>query len=75
MIPFKPVIEKGEDAFLPASPTELLRNYSAVPWMTGINSEEGALFASSEKQFRTHHCYASMLSVLRSQPNLSHSGR
>jgi hypothetical protein len=49
VIPFKPVIEKGDDAFLPANPLELLRNHSAVPWMTGITSEEGALAASSEK--------------------------
>jgi len=28
-----------------------MRNLSAVPWMTGITSEEGALAASSEKHF------------------------
>ncbi|KDR12773.1 Esterase FE4 [Zootermopsis nevadensis] len=46
MIPFRPVIENGDDAFIPASPLELSRNYTAVPWMTGITSEEGTIAAS-----------------------------
>jgi hypothetical protein len=49
LIPFRPVVEKGDDTFLPASPSELMRNQSAVPWITGITSEEGALAASSKK--------------------------
>jgi carboxylesterase type B len=53
MIPFKPVIETGDDAFLPAHPVELVRNDSDVPWMLGINSEEGAMIASSKRHFRT----------------------
>jgi hypothetical protein len=67
MIPFQPVIEKGEGAFLPASPVELLRNHSAVPWMTGITSEEGAIGASSKKYMTAMHTY----SVLRSYPSVS----
>ncbi|KAJ9587059.1 hypothetical protein L9F63_019347 [Diploptera punctata] len=44
---FKPVVETGDDAFLPASPLELAKNIThSVPWITGITSGEGAFVAS-----------------------------
>lgn len=48
MIPFKPVVEKmadPEDAFLPEHPEEAIKsgNIAAVPWITGLNSGDGAL--------------------------------
>ncbi|XP_069696406.1 venom carboxylesterase-6-like isoform X2 [Periplaneta americana] len=42
LVPFKPVLEEGNDAFLPATPLELVQNATAVPWMTGVTSEEGS---------------------------------
>ncbi|XP_069694783.1 uncharacterized protein [Periplaneta americana] len=42
LIPFKPVLEVGDDAFLPAAPSQLIQNAADVPWMTGVNSQEGA---------------------------------
>jgi Carboxylesterase. len=49
LIPFKVVVEKAglEDAFLPASPLQLLQETAQnVPWLTGINSGDGALKAA-----------------------------
>ncbi|PSN42538.1 hypothetical protein C0J52_03840 [Blattella germanica] len=47
VIPFKPVVETGEDSFLPATPMELAKNATnTIPWMTGVTSGEGAFVAS-----------------------------
>ncbi|PSN42542.1 hypothetical protein C0J52_03844 [Blattella germanica] len=47
VIPFKPVVETGEDAFLPATPLELAKKVTnPVPWMIGINQAEGAIIAA-----------------------------
>jgi hypothetical protein len=49
LIPFKPVVEPTglQDAFLPAEPLHLLQKGShSIPWLTGINSAEGALKAA-----------------------------
>ncbi|PSN42536.1 hypothetical protein C0J52_03842 [Blattella germanica] len=47
---FKPVLErdvpKDDEIFLPAHPLKLIANASAVPWMTGITSSDGAFVAS-----------------------------
>ncbi|XP_069696467.1 esterase E4-like [Periplaneta americana] len=51
MVPFRPVVEPniGGNAFIGVSPLVLLNTSTTVqhvPWMIGINSEEGALVAS-----------------------------
>ena len=52
VIPFKPVVETGGNAFLPATPLELAKNLeNSVPFMTGITSEEGAIVAAREYYF------------------------
>ncbi|KAJ9592672.1 hypothetical protein L9F63_015644, partial [Diploptera punctata] len=47
---FKPVLErsvsKDDEIFLSAHPLKLIVNASAVPWMTGITSADGAFVAS-----------------------------
>lgn len=48
MIPFKPVVEKLAEegqAFLPEHPEDAIANgkVAPVPWMTGLNSGDGAL--------------------------------
>ncbi|GFG34026.1 hypothetical protein Cfor_05019, partial [Coptotermes formosanus] len=71
---FKPVIETGHDAFLPAHPVELVRNESVVPWMTGITSEEGEsyrLWCVSEcDQVKNKHLDTYDLSKLNSIADL-----
>jgi len=45
-MPFVPTVENNEtDAFLTASPTELLKQkkYSDVPFLTGMNNREGMI--------------------------------
>lgn len=49
LIPFKPVVEPTglQDAFLPAEPLQLLQKGPlSIPWLTGINSADGALKAA-----------------------------
>lgn len=49
MIPFKPTIEpNSEGAFLVEHPAETLRKgtFSQVPWIVGLNSNDGALRAA-----------------------------
>jgi len=49
LIPFKPVAEPAgmQDVFLPADPLQLLQQGPQyVPWLTGINSGDGALKAA-----------------------------
>lgn len=49
LIPFKPVVEPAgmQDVFLPADPLQLLQQGPQyVPWLTGINSGDGALKAA-----------------------------
>ncbi|KAJ9582814.1 hypothetical protein L9F63_022842, partial [Diploptera punctata] len=47
LIPFKPVVETEKDAFLPTTPQILAKNLkTAVPFMTGITSGEGAMVAA-----------------------------
>lgn len=49
MIPFKPTVEHPHPgAFLPAHPFEIIKsgNATKVPWMTGVNTEDGALRAT-----------------------------
>ncbi|PSN39205.1 Venom carboxylesterase-6 [Blattella germanica] len=49
IIPFKVVVEPAdiEDAFLPEDPLELLQKApDNIPWLTGINSGDGALKAA-----------------------------
>jgi hypothetical protein len=49
LIPFKPVAEPAgmQDVFLPAEPLQLLQQCSdPIPWLTGINSGDGALKAA-----------------------------
>lgn len=51
MIPFKPVVEKyGNDRFIPEHPKDLIRKgkMADLPWITGLNSGEGALTTSSD---------------------------
>ena len=48
---FRPNVEPGvEGAFLPADPRALLDagDFSPVPWITGVNHDEGGTFASCE---------------------------
>ncbi|XP_069699397.1 venom carboxylesterase-6-like isoform X2 [Periplaneta americana] len=50
LIPFKPVVEPTDmlDAFLPAEPLQLLQEGpQSIPWLTGINSGDGALKAAA----------------------------
>lgn len=56
MIPFKPVIEaKVEGAFLTEHPADIIKagKAAAVPWVTGINTEDGALRAAGENNILT----------------------
>lgn len=49
MIPFRPVIEPcSADAFLSQDPEDLIKSGKAaqVPWITGINTEDGTLRAA-----------------------------
>ncbi|PNF29114.1 hypothetical protein B7P43_G12621 [Cryptotermes secundus] len=49
LIPFKPVVEPIglQDVFLPAEPLHLLQESPlSIPWLTGINSGDGALKAA-----------------------------
>jgi hypothetical protein len=49
LIPFKPVVEPIglQDVFLPAEPLHLLQEGPhSIPWLTGINSGDGALKAA-----------------------------
>jgi hypothetical protein len=49
LIPFKPVSEPAgiHDVFLPAEPLQLLQQGThTIPWLTGINSGDGALKAA-----------------------------
>jgi hypothetical protein len=49
LIPFKPVVEPTglQDAFLPDEPLQLLQKCpQSIPWLTGINSADGALRAA-----------------------------
>lgn len=49
LIPFKPAVEPAglQDAFLPAEPLQLLQQgHHSIPWLTGINSADGALKAA-----------------------------
>lgn len=48
MIPFRPVIEPiHPGAFMTEDPAHASRlgHLSDIPWMTGVNSEEGAIVA------------------------------
>ncbi|KAF0301166.1 Esterase P [Amphibalanus amphitrite] len=48
---FRPNVEPGvEGAFLPADPRALIDagEFSPVPWITGVNRDEGGTFASCE---------------------------
>ncbi|KAF2901295.1 hypothetical protein ILUMI_04893, partial [Ignelater luminosus] len=50
MIPFKPVIEPNvEGAFLTEHPTDIIKSGKAsdVPWITGLNTEDGVLRAAA----------------------------
>lgn len=50
MIPFKPCVEpKHVGAFLSQHPIEIIKSGEAakIPWMTGVNSDDGALRAVS----------------------------
>lgn len=50
MIPFKPCVEpKHDGAFLSQHPIEIIKsgNAAKIPWMAGVNSEDGALRAVS----------------------------
>ncbi|KAL0277569.1 UNVERIFIED_CONTAM: hypothetical protein PYX00_004807 [Menopon gallinae] len=49
MIPFKPVVEKSRDGFIPQHPEDATRagKLAKVPWMTGVNSGEGAMGAAA----------------------------
>lgn len=54
MIPFKPVIEpKVENAFITEHPTVIIKSgkCAKVPWITGMNTEEGVLRAAGKKIF------------------------
>jgi hypothetical protein len=49
LIPFKPVVEPTglQGVFLPAEPLHLLwEGPHSIPWLTGINSGDGALKAA-----------------------------
>jgi hypothetical protein len=49
LIPFKPVAEPVglQGVFLPAEPLQLLQEGPhSIPWLTGINSGDGALKAA-----------------------------
>lgn len=49
MIPFRPVIEPNlEGAFLVEDPEEIIKSgrSAQVPWITGINTEDGTLRAA-----------------------------
>lgn len=50
MIPFRPVIEppNTEHAFLPEDPEDVIKSgrSAQVPWITGINTEDGTLRAA-----------------------------
>ena len=51
MIPFRPVIEPDHPgAFLKEDPAISLKTgrISDIPWMTGINSQEGAIKVASK---------------------------
>ena len=41
-------VDKDDEIFLPAHPLRLIANASAVPWMTGVTSADGAFVASRE---------------------------
>lgn len=54
MIPFKPVIEPNlEGAFLTEHPTDIIKSGKAsdVPWITGLNTEDGVLRAAGDLLF------------------------
>lgn len=51
MIPFKPVIEPNlPEAFLTEHPKDIIQagNVANVPWMNGLNKDEGALRVAGE---------------------------
>lgn len=51
MIPFKPVIEpRVEGAFLTEHPADIIKSGKSaqIPWVTGINTEDGALRAAGD---------------------------
>jgi hypothetical protein len=49
MIPFKPVVETGDEAFISMDPLETLLTSDSlklVPWMVGLLSSEGGIMTS-----------------------------
>lgn len=56
MIPFRPVVEPNLDgAFLAEDPEEIIKSgkVAQVPWITGINTEDGTLRAAGRESFNT----------------------
>ncbi|XP_047112137.1 juvenile hormone esterase-like [Schistocerca piceifrons] len=53
MAQFRPVVEKkSEDSFLSDNPLNL-KPHSAIPWLVGVNSEEGAVFTGAFVEYNT----------------------
>nr|AHJ81340.1 carboxylesterase [Locusta migratoria] len=47
LLPFRPAVEgEGEESFLPRHTLEL-KPHTAVPWLTGVTSDEGLIFAAA----------------------------
>lgn len=57
-IAFTPVVEhSGSNRFLPDTPLNILRanKSAAVPWLTGVNAQDGCIIAECEYTLYGHN--------------------